>query len=115
MNELIECRRRRAILVALSITPLYRLRVADLRELLESVGYAISLDRLRTDIAWLAEQGCIELGSQETVMAKERGIDAALGRSELPGIARPTPTEVGSLSSALTTAGVNLAKALNGF
>ncbi|MDK2124478.1 VpaChn25_0724 family phage protein [Parachitinimonas caeni] len=113
--DLQEANRRRAILVALSISAQYRLPIRPLRDILESVGHVLSLDRLRTDLSWLTEQGCIELGANDLAIAKDRGVDVAMGRTHIPGIARPTPTEVGSLSSALATTGINLAKALGGY
>lgn len=63
---------------------------------LPGVGHRVSADRLRTEIAWLAEQGAMtlaEAGSMFVVTLTERGADLAAGRATIPGIRRPAPHE----------------------
>lgn len=62
---------------------------------LPGVGHVVGADRLRTDLAWLAEQGLMDLGGTEIIVATltERGLDAAHGRITVPGVRRPGPHE----------------------
>ena len=63
---------------------------------LPETGHNVSADRLRTELAWLAEQGavtCAESGSTHVVTLTERGADLAAGRATIPGIRRPAPHE----------------------
>lgn len=65
-----------------------------LRAALGAVGHAVSHDRLRTELAWLAEQGLITLtdaGGLAIARLTARGEDVALGRTRVPGVARPRP------------------------
>ena len=60
------------------------------------LGHRVSADRLRTEIAWLDEQGAVtlaEAGSMFIVTLTERGVDLAAGRTAIPGIRRPAPHE----------------------
>ncbi len=55
-------------------------------------GHTISRDRLRTELAWLAEQGLAETDEIGGVMIAgltERGADAASGAALIPGVRRP--------------------------
>ena len=59
-------------------------------------GHRISADRLRTELAWLAEQDAVtlaETGSMHVVALTERGADLATGRTAIPGLRRPAPHE----------------------
>lgn len=85
-----EADRRRAILYALAVAPGACLPLTALRQQLELIGYTLAMDRLRTDLAWLAEQGLAERGEQLARLT-ERGADVAQGRARVPGIARPQP------------------------
>jgi hypothetical protein len=61
---------------------------------LDSVGFSVSSDKLKTELAWLQEQGVIELNesmSMTIVKLTQRGQDVALGRATIPGIPRPRP------------------------
>ncbi len=65
-----------------------------LHSMAERLGHVASSDRIRTDMAWLAEQELIALESVAGVQIArllERGADAALGRIEVPGLKRPAP------------------------
>lgn len=64
-----------------------------LRDRLETLGHRPSMDQLRVDLAWLDEQGLIVLADGRIPVATLtlRGEDAARGRAQLPGVARPRP------------------------
>lgn len=61
---------------------------------LSELGHRVSRDMLRTDLAWLEEQGLL-LAQQPSgvwvVTLTSRGYDASLGLARVPGIARPRP------------------------
>jgi len=63
---------------------------------LEMLGHSIGTDRVRTELHWLAEQGLLGLQTvgDSTVVAilTARGADVALGRTQVPGVARPRPS-----------------------
>lgn len=86
--------RRLAILVALSFAPGYTLNRTDLRQFVERTGYVTSADLMAVECAWLAETGLIEQLEMDAVRLTERGEDVALGRSQTPGVRRPSPGEV---------------------
>ncbi len=92
-EQMAEADRRRAILAGLYVSPGYRLPERTLRAQVEVIGYTVSLDRLRTDLAWLQEQGLIDI-EETTATLTERGADVVLGRSLTPGVKRPEPGEV---------------------
>ena len=89
-EQIVETDRRRAILAALLVSPAYMLPVRALREQLALVGYAVSLDRLATDCAWLAEQGLVE-HANEVATLTQRGADVVMGNAQVPGVKRPGP------------------------
>ncbi len=65
-----------------------------LRAALGSVGHSVSLDRLRTELAWLAEQGLIGIDDTVGVQVARltaRGLDVASGATVVPGVKRPAP------------------------
>ncbi|ANQ83689.1 hypothetical protein dqs_0613 [Azoarcus olearius] len=88
--QLVELDRRRAILAALMVAPSYMMPARALREQINLVGYAASLDRLLIDCAWLAEAGLITW-SNEVATLSDRGADVVLGRAQVPGVKRPEP------------------------
>lgn len=63
-----------------------------LQRMLETFGHVVTLDRVRTDVAWLGEQ---ELVTYELVAGMQiakltgRGEDVAQGRAVQPGVKRP--------------------------
>ena len=85
---------RLAVLQALEQDPDYSHNEHVLGRVLQAVGHGISSDLLRTHLSWLAEQGLITTDDRAgLVVAKltRRGEDVALGRSRVPGVARPRP------------------------
>lgn len=86
--------RRLAVLRILEGSPEYRANAYLIQKMLAGFGHAPSLDLLGGDLAWLAEQGLLELekvGEVPIPQLLARGIDAACGRAVIPGVARPMP------------------------
>ena len=84
---------RRMALVVLSLSPDYRATLTTLRDALSAAGFSPSADVLRTQVAWLAEQGAVtvaEEGPNLSIALTERGEDIAAGHASVPGIAVPT-------------------------
>ena len=86
--------RRLVILKLLCDSAGYKASMYVLQSALDGFGHSVSLDTVRTDLAWLAEQqlahvevvGGVSIG---TVTA--RGIDVAGGRAHVPGVKKPLP------------------------
>lgn len=85
--------RRLRLLQWLSKVPAYTANQAVLLDLLVLVGHVVSHDKLRADLAWLAEQGLIDLQDGSLYVARliDRGHDAARGNAVIPGVRRPDP------------------------
>lgn len=88
--------RRLCILRYLAEDSDYSLNDSILDKALAGIGHAVSRDSLRTDIAWLREQGLVSTqevmdGKVWVVTLDGRGLDVATGRTVVPGIARPRP------------------------
>jgi hypothetical protein len=57
-------------------------------------GHTASLDQVRTDLAWLAEQGLVSSRTTADVTIATltaRGVDVATGRAVQPGVKKPMP------------------------
>lgn len=87
--------RRLSVLLVLSESPGYSANLFLLQTAVGSIyGHNASLDQLRGDAAWLAEQGLLSTKTTgEVVVAtlSARGVDVAAGRAVQPGVKRPTP------------------------
>lgn len=86
--------RRLTILKLLAESGGYSCNEYLLQSALEPFGHAISADRLRADLAWLAELGLVRIktpGDIQVAHAVERGLDVAAGRATVPGVKRPRP------------------------
>jgi hypothetical protein len=92
--EEIAAARRLAILLALYFQPGYTLNRAALRHQVERTGYVTSVDLLSSECAWLNEIGLVEPLELDVVRLTTRGEDVALGRSQTPGVRRPSPGEI---------------------
>ena len=74
----------------------YDLNSAIISVKLERYGHRPSGSGLRTEITWLAEQGCVtieEVSELQIATLTGRGDDAAAGRTTIPGIRRPAAGE----------------------
>lgn len=72
----------------------YRANESLLTALLGQWGHVVSRDRLRGELAWLAEQGLVsldEIGGVMIATLTGRGHDAATGAATVPGVRRPSP------------------------
>lgn len=86
--------RRLAILQLLQQEPGYRLNDYLLKDLLTQLGQATPLSLVRTELAWLEQNGQLttqELPGCTVALLVEAGADTAIGVSYVPGIARPRP------------------------
>lgn len=87
--------RRLSLLLVLKETPGYSANAFLLRDAIDSIyGHAASIDQVRTDIAWLAEQALVTSRTAGDVMLATltaRGADAAAGRAQVPGVKKPMP------------------------
>lgn len=104
-DQFMEPRHRLGILTTLSFEGDYRLPLRGLQGKLESIGYAETLDRIRSDAAWLVEQGLITT-ALEVATLTARGLDVLKGLVLTPGISRPAPGEVAELQRLLVSAGI---------
>lgn len=89
----ISAARRLTILLMLSFSSGYTLNRAALRTQVERTGYVTSIDLMASECAWLAEMGLVEQLEMDAVRLTDRGEDTALGRSQTPGVRRPSPGE----------------------
>jgi hypothetical protein len=73
----------------------YRLNSSILHKLLElKAGYKTPRDKMITELAWLKEQGLIDLeetGNLYIATLTQRGLDCASGSARVPGVAKPSP------------------------
>ena len=64
---------------------------------LRSYGYVLSLDQVRTELAWLEEQSLVnldrEVGRMWVARLLRRGQEAAEGIAQVPGVKRPGPED----------------------
>ncbi|OIO75438.1 MAG: hypothetical protein COS35_06560 [Zetaproteobacteria bacterium CG02_land_8_20_14_3_00_50_9] len=88
--------RRLLILKALASENDYAISDMVIRSMLREYGHSESADTIRTDIAWLDEQGLVtseRVGVATVAIITDRGLDVANGHSIVPGVRRPRPGE----------------------
>lgn len=87
--------RRLSVLLVLAQTPGYSASVFLLRDAIGQIyGHSASIDQVRTDIAWLAEQALVTARAAANVTLATlttRGADVAAGRASVPGVKKPMP------------------------
>lgn len=87
--------RRLSLLLVLQSTPGYSANAFLLRDAVDQIyGHTATVDQVKTDLAWLAEQGLVNTRSTGDVVLgtlSSRGIDVASGRAVQPGVKRPMP------------------------
>lgn len=84
--------RRLVLLRILAELPGYRANSSVLALALDSFGHSVSRDYVRTELAWLQEQGLVRLedmGPVQLATLTERGHDVTRGAVIVPGVARP--------------------------
>ncbi|OIO05422.1 MAG: hypothetical protein AUJ49_01295 [Desulfovibrionaceae bacterium CG1_02_65_16] len=93
-DKLLSEDRRLTVLLLLSKDAGYRLNAYVLRPALDAMGHTVSLDRVESDLAWLAEQGLVTVERVEGVTVArltQRGADVAAGRCGAPGVKHREP------------------------
>jgi len=83
---------RLVLLRVLTEMPAYRSNSSVLTSALERFGHAVTRDQVKSELAWLAEQGLAvltDLGDVSVATLTERGQDVATGRVVVPGVKRP--------------------------
>lgn len=96
-DEIVAQHLRITILRLLVEEPDYALNDSLIQDMVPAFGFRPSRDRIRTQLAWLAEQGLITLapsGGCQVARLTERGEDVARGRATVPGVKRPSPGEL---------------------
>jgi len=87
--------RRLSLLLVLAETPGYSANAFLLRDAIAAIyGHNASIDQVKTDLAWLAEQGLAAAqtrGDVAIATLTSRGADVAAGRAHVPGVKRPMP------------------------
>lgn len=85
---------RLVVLKALAEDAGYEHNENILQTILDQFGHRISRDRLRTELAWLEEQGLVqvrEVMDCRIAALTGRGADVAAGAATIPGVKRPRP------------------------
>ncbi|AMK10865.1 hypothetical protein [Pseudodesulfovibrio indicus] len=85
---------RITILRLLAEQPDYTLNDSMIRDLVPQFGFRPSRDNVRTQLAWLAEQGLVSTqcnGGCYIAHLTERGEEVAKGYATVPGVKRPSP------------------------
>jgi Fe2+ or Zn2+ uptake regulation protein len=86
--------RRLVILRLLQQSAGYQANAYLLQTALETQGHHASLDRIKSDLSWLAEQGLAKsdtVGEIVIATLTGRGADVASGRAHQPGVKQPLP------------------------
>src|SRR4051812_12149553 len=97
MGSFAELRRRQRRLVMLQLLDACEGREASddlIFKALPASGLASSVDAVRADLAWLDEQGLVNVRESEGVTFGKitaRGSDVASDRAHVPGVERPGP------------------------
>lgn len=82
---------RREILSVLETAPGNASNSRILRSALSHLGMALTGDQVRTELAWMAEQGLLRVETLDPALHRatltERGVDVACGHARSPGVA----------------------------
>lgn len=85
---------RITLLRLLAEQPAYKANSSLLTDAADAVGFATTRDKVRTELAWLAEQNLVRVAELERLVVAtltERGLDVAQGRASAPGVKTPAP------------------------
>lgn len=85
---------RIALLRVLASAPACRANSSILHSAVDELGLTATRDQVKTELAWLAEQGlvtCVDYSGLVVATLTERGEDVAAGRTVVPGVQRPSP------------------------
>lgn len=89
--------RRIAFLRFLDAAPGYAANESLMQAALARIGHDVARDVIRSDAAWLAEQGLVRTETVQGVLVitiTGRGQDVARGRAIVPGVKRPRPADL---------------------
>ncbi|MDA8230357.1 MAG: ArsR family transcriptional regulator [Magnetospirillum sp.] len=93
LDSILREERRLAALKVLTKAPGRSANAYVLHRALTSLGHPCALDQVRTELAWLAEQGLLaaeDLGNGMVVATlTQRGADVGAGLARVPGVAEP--------------------------
>jgi len=95
-RQTLDADRRSVILGLLDKATGYKLSDYLMQSALPAFGHDVSIDVVRTDLAWLQEQGLITVetpGAVQIAKLTQRGLDVAAGRAVVPGVKRPGPEQ----------------------
>jgi hypothetical protein len=93
-SDVMDQDRRLVVLKGLEASAGFKAAQFVLQRYVEQFGHVVSVDRVRADLAWLAEQGLATVVTPEGVTVAtltQRGLDVASGRAVVPGVTRPAP------------------------
>lgn len=93
-QKIVQEDRRLVILRTLAEAPAYTANAYVLAQAMQVNGHAVALDVVKTELAWLAEQGLVAVESLPPLLVaslSERGLDVSAGRATAPGVKRPHP------------------------
>ncbi|MDR2551439.1 MAG: ArsR family transcriptional regulator [Desulfobulbus sp.] len=93
-EDLVNADLRLVVLLSLAQDAGYAHNEYVLKEMLGHLGHTVSRDKLRTELAWLKEQGLVELADVTGTMVAKltgRGKDVSEGAVVVPGVKRPEP------------------------
>ena len=85
---------RLTLLRALTGAPGYKANSSILHSVACEFGLDATRDQIKTELAWLAEQGLLktaDIGGLVVASLTDRGLDVAEGRAMAPGVQRPSP------------------------
>jgi len=74
----------------------WTLNEAVLKPGLAAMGHSLSKDKIRTELAWLQEQGLLKVKTEmgiQVAKISQRGLDIAEGTAVIPGVKRPSPED----------------------
>ena len=86
--------RRLVVLRLLMDSTGYQANAYIIEAALDDLGHRVSGDRVQADLAWLAEQGLVNISSVAGVTIARitpRGHDVARGKARVPGVKRQQP------------------------
>ncbi|CUR45533.1 hypothetical protein BN2364_1092 [Alloalcanivorax xenomutans] len=92
--QLVQEDRRLVILRVLSESDQYSANEHLVKAMLHSLGHNAGTDLVRTELAWLQEQGLVSIAEVAEVRIPKltgRGLDVAMGSTIVPGVKRPQP------------------------
>ncbi|QXL84126.1 ArsR family transcriptional regulator [Comamonas sp. NLF-1-9] len=93
-DEHVAAERRLAILQVLEGSTGYQANEFTLAAVLEDLAHTVSQARLRADLARLEDLGLLQVdsvGGVAIARLRQDGLDAAQGKSTVPGVKRPRP------------------------